>query len=524
MALVGGAWPACANEIAYVRARAADAAGQAQIAAIGYSVALDTAPTNVVIAGRALREAMLAGDLVLARRAAGILRQARVAVPDAAVLMTADAVRARKPAGVSAAVETMSAGPLGFLAPIIRAWAVFDAGGDALGVLRAEKPSPLSRRFVLEHLALLRIAGGDVDGGLADVRALIAAEEDAFDVRRNAAQLLAGMGRRADAVALLEGDDPALAAMRARIGRGAKAGAAFGISRLFARLAGDLNRSGGMPLAVTLTRSALILDPGDDRARVLLGDALIREKAYGEALQMLAGIKRSSAFADAGHAGQVKALTEAGRTDEALVLAGTLARRRGASAADAARYADLLIDEGQLLAAAEAYGWAIERTEQPRWLLYLQRGGALEQAGRWDAAEPDLERAVAMAPNQPVALNYLGYARVERGEDIAASIALLERAHRLRPDDMSIADSLGWAYFRKGDAARALPLLEQAAQGQPSDVTINEHLGDVYWAIGRRFEARYAWRAAAVHAVGGDEKQRIADKIARGLDARVAAN
>jgi hypothetical protein len=64
-----------------------------------------------------------------------------------------------------------------------------------------------------------------------------------------------------------------------------------------------------------------------------------------------------------------------------------------------------------------------------------------------------------------------------------------------------------------------LPLLEQAVQAEPGDVTINEHLGDAYWHAGRRYEARYAWRAAAVHADGGDAT-RLADKLAHGLTNR----
>ena len=93
---------------------------------------------------------------------------------------------------------------------------------------------------------------------------------------------------------------------------------------------------------------------------------------------------------------------------------------------------------------------------------------------------------------------------------------LLERASALRPDDPAITDSLGWAYYRSGDAARAVPLLERAAQGDPGNSTINEHLGDAYWAAGRRFEARYAWRAAAIHAQG-EQQARLAGKLADGL-------
>ena len=68
----------------------------------------------------------------------------------------------------------------------------------------------------------------------------------------------------------------------------------------------------------------------------------------------------------------------------------------------------------------------------------------------------------------------------------------------------AIADSLGWARFRQGDAARALTLIEAAAQKLPADAEVNDHLGDVYYALGRRFEARYAWRAALLTATPRD--------------------
>jgi Flp pilus assembly protein TadD len=68
----------------------------------------------------------------------------------------------------------------------------------------------------------------------------------------------------------------------------------------------------------------------------------------------------------------------------------------------------------------------------------------------------------------------------------------------------------------------AIALLETAAQGAPADVEINEHLGDAYYAVGRRLEARFAWRAARVYAEGGDAS-RLDAKIANGLGIASAA-
>ncbi|MBA3837983.1 MAG: hypothetical protein C0499_10050 [Zymomonas sp.] len=123
-----------------------------------------------------------------------------------------------------------------------------------------------------------------------------------------------------------------------------------------------------------------------------------------------------------------------------------------------------------------------------------------------------IERAVELAPDEPVALNYLGYGLLENRGDRARATRLLERALALRPDDGSILDSLGWCYFLTGDLPRALPLLERAAAQSPDNATINDHLGDAYWRAGRHFEARYAWGAAKGVATGDDEA-RIAAKI-----------
>jgi Flp pilus assembly protein TadD len=119
-------------------------------------------------------------------------------------------------------------------------------------------------------------------------------------------------------------------------------------------------------------------------------------------------------------------------------------------------------------------------------------------------------------------LNYLGYAQLERRENLVEAERLVREAHRLAPDNAAITDSLGWALFLKGSLGEAIPLLEQAAQGEPADVEINEHLGDAYYAAGRRVDARYAWAAALVYAESEDAT-RLRAKIDRGLTHELAA-
>ena len=57
---------------------------------------------------------------------------------------------------------------------------------------------------------------------------------------------------------------------------------------------------------------------------------------------------------------------------------------------------------------------------------------------------------------------------------------------------------------------------------EPADAEINEHLGDAYYTAGRRYEARYAWRAALLSAED-EAAERLRAKIDRGLTPALAS-
>ncbi len=502
--------------LAFVRARAADAAGAADVAAAGYATALDQAPDDPVIAIRAYREGLAAGDYALAGRAAAALGKAGVAPPDTEVLRFAVALHAGDAAGARDALDRMSHGPLEFMVPVLSAWMAFDRGEDAVAQLEANPGTPLSRRYAAEHRALLLIAAHRPAEGLIALQSLLAIEQDA-DMRIDAALLLAGTGEADRARAMLSGPQAQLISPRASLGAGVKPSAAFGASRLFLGLASDLSREDMGPVSILLARAALLLDPGNDRARLYLAQALSRSGSKALALHELTGIGADSPFARSAGAGAIDALRRAGETGQAIDLARAMAAGPSTTVADIRTYGDLLAEDGQYAAAAAAYGDALRRAgSDGDWQLHFQRGTALDRAGSWKPALTELRRAAALAPQEPDVLNTLGYALLEHNEDLAGAQALIERASTLKPQDSSIADSLAWAYYRRGDIARALPLLERAAQADPGGAQVNEHLGDAYWRVGRRYEARYAWRAAAV---GADESaaRRIEAKLVNGL-------
>lgn len=518
LALPGAAWADVVQPdlAAYARARAADADGRTAAAAKGYGAALAQSPDDPVIAVRAYREALAAGDMQLALRASFVLVKARAAPADVAILLFAGAVAGGDIDTADRAADGLAKGPLGFLAPSMKAWIAQQRGtADPFTLLQdPAEANVLARRLAAENRALLMIARGDRANGLAAVRTMLTIDAEDSPIRIDAAMLLLCLGEREEARALVPDVQVVPDIDRGQRKRCAKPGAAFGTARLFTRLATELADGEAHTLTIVLARAALLMDPTDDRARLALATALSRDDATDEALATLDAI--SPARRDAVQAARIDILDRAGRRDQALKVARVLASGDAATSADAQRLGDLLVADGAYAEGAAAYATAIERADgDAAWLVYVQRGGALEQAGQWPEAKAMLERAVALAPDEAVALNYLGYAQVERGEDLPAARALLERAAKLRPDDPGITDSLGWAYFRSGQPAKALPLLETAARARPSSATVNDHLGDAYWALGRRYEARYAWRAAAIVA-DADETKRITAKLTQG--------
>jgi tetratricopeptide (TPR) repeat protein len=112
------------------------------------------------------------------------------------------------------------------------------------------------------------------------------------------------------------------------------------------------------------------------------------------------------------------------------------------------------------------------------------------------SAEEWLEQVLDEFPDDPSALNDLGYLWADQGKHLERAHRMIRQAIQEEPDNAAYRDSLGWVLFRKGRVAEALPELEKAAAMEP-DPTVLEHLGDAYRAVGQADKAKQAWRKAA---------------------------
>ena len=259
----------------------------------------------------------------------------------------------------------------------------------------------------------------------------------------------------------------------------------------------------------------------------LLALLLSGEKRGDEALALLRTIPANDPMIAEVRDVQTRILTDAKRLDEAYQVAAAATAARDAASTDYSRLGDVLQTMKRPAQAADAYGRAIslaqaQNQKNQLWTLLLLRANALQDANRWPEAKAALQQGLALAPDQPLLLNFLGYAELEKGENLDSAEAMIRKASELAPDDASITDSLGWALLKRGKMDEAIATLQRAAEKDGQQAEIQEHLGDALYRSGRRYEARYAWSAALVTAQ--DEiAGRVKAKLSGGLTPANAA-
>ncbi|MFH1157364.1 MAG: hypothetical protein V1721_00525 [Pseudomonadota bacterium] len=167
---------------------------------------------------------------------------------------------------------------------------------------------------------------------------------------------------------------------------------------------------------------------------------------------------------------------------QALVSLGDVYRRHD-------RFEDAVSAYDQALA-------GIPLVTEEYWPIIYARGIARERLNLWKLAEKDLLHALTFQPDNPMILNFIAYSWANQGIKLDKALEYARHAAALRPDDGYILDSYGWTLFRMAQYQESIIWLEQAVWLIPNDSTLLDHLGDAYWQVGRRNEARYQWRHA----------------------------
>jgi tetratricopeptide (TPR) repeat protein len=135
------------------------------------------------------------------------------------------------------------------------------------------------------------------------------------------------------------------------------------------------------------------------------------------------------------------------------------------------------------------------KAEDKEYVFFL-RGDLYEHEKKYDEAEAEFKKVLAITPQSAVALNYLGYMNADRDVRLEESLNYIKLAVSLEPTNGAYLDSLGWAYFKLGKYDLAEENLTKASLRMGSDPTVQDHLGDLYQKTGRLKLAAAHWERA----------------------------
>lgn len=144
----------------------------------------------------------------------------------------------------------------------------------------------------------------------------------------------------------------------------------------------------------------------------------------------------------------------------------------------------------------------------------LTMATAQQGSGDHSGAEVTLREILKESPNNPIAMNNLGYFLLERGERFDEALGFIKKAVEVDPNNPSYLDSLGWAHYKMGNLVEAEEQLKKALRFDPNSATIHEHLGDVYKKQGKADLSRSSWQKALGLASDSADVTRLKGKLA----------
>lgn len=405
-------------------------------------------------------------------------------------------------------------------------------GGSRFSALAAKISDPALGRHMAENIgallkrdrrnpdlllsdAMLAFAAGAHRRALGSVRAVLAQHPEDLRAVALESRILLALKRPQDALARFKAlldDEPDNLRLHMEYARALARVSPVDARQEFALLAGKHPDQAELLLALALlaretgdsdtARAAFdrLLELGHYRneAHFYLGVMAIDRNDPGAAIRHLGAVTPGNAFLDAR-----RRLVGLLLAEDRLMEALERLRRDRASMPDDGPYAALQLELA--LMEAEALLEKHYATESlavlnrliedygPQARLLYTRSLAHERLGDLAALERDLRDLLERNPDNATVLNALGYSLTNLSSRHTEALQLIERAHRLQPDDAAILDSLGWVHFRLGNLRRARDYLQQAYAHLP-DAEIGAHLGELLWLHGDRQQALQIWR------------------------------
>jgi tetratricopeptide (TPR) repeat protein len=518
----------------YLAARHAGQQRDAAAAAAYYRAALKRDPNNSELLDRAFLSFLVDGDVDEAAKFGERVVQVDKNDRVARLVLGVSELKHKQYPGARRDLAQSIRGPITDLtATLLSAWSLYganDTKGAIAGIDRLAGPEWYAIFKDLHAGMIYDLAGNEKDAGKRlehayklDSTALRVVEAYGSWVSRNRSPK--------EALAIFETFDKALprhplvVEAMSKLKAGEKlqplvSTAQLGAAEALYGLGASLGRRGGEDLGLVYLQLSLFLAPSHPLSLLSLADLYeslkkpeLAIKAY-ERVPTNSPLHRNAAIQMAAN------LDALDRPDEAQKHLEALIKQHPDDLEAIMALGNVLRGHKKFAECANVYSKGVDtiaKPEKANWVIFYFRGICYERSKQWPKAEADLKKALDLFPDQPHALNYLGYSWIDQGINLDQGMEMIKKAVQQRPDDGYIVDSLGWAYFRIGNYEEATKQLERAIELKPEDPTINDHLGDAYWRVGRVLEAKFQWAHARDLKPDPEELPKIEEKLKSGL-------
>ncbi len=520
----------------YLAGRFAKSQNDVTRAASYYSTALVYDPTNEVLIEQAFVMEASAGNWARVADLAGQLITHQPQNRLARLFLGLAAFKGGQLAKADAQFIAGGSGPIGELTTaLMRAWVkrAENKPSDALELLEAPRQAEWAQFYLRYHRALIADSAGRQNEARSAYQRVLKQDSRTLRTTLAYARHAAHWGDTKLAKSILReyirkstaAPHPLAAELLDKIEAGTPVDLLItkpgeGMAEVLYALGEALTTEGGVSIGIIYLQLSLFLEPNQPLALAALAHAYETMRDSAAALKTYERIPGGTPLQNAIDVRKAFNLNSLDQVDAAKAMLEAVAARTPGDISPYDALGNILRARKRYEEAITYYSRAIEllpKAERQHWSYFYSRGTCYERTKQWPKAEADLKKAMALSPDQPLVLNYLGYSWIDQGKNLKQGFELIEKAVSLKPDDGYIVDSLGWAHFRMGRYDEAVRFLERAVELRPDDPVLNDHLGDALWRVGRVREARFQWDQSLSLGPEPEEVDKIRKKLTSGL-------
>jgi len=255
-------------------------------------------------------------------------------------------------------------------------------------------------------------------------------------------------------------------------------------------------------------------NPKDRRSLFGLAECYLSQQKQAQALELIQKEVARNPDQDDLTLALANVAARTGKLDLSIQQFEALSAKHPKDAFLHSRLGELYRREGKLEVSVEHLRKAIQLAPDqpaPKLQLALQ----LDQLKQGVEARQLYEQLLKMQPNNVVVLNNLAYMMAESGTELDQALTLAQRAKQAMPEEINVADTLGWIYIKKNLSDNAIDIYRDLVRRQPERSTFHYHLGMALYQKGDRTQAKQSLLTALRNKPEKEEEAKIRELLGR---------